>query len=214
MPDMLWPVDDVFIAMVETDAIVLTVSTDRYACLVDAAGLFRVTETGGLIPTDADAADALVASGLLQRTKSSLHRKQPCPPRRDGPTDRIAPFPAIIRSMVQLSLGTLVFRRLSFAELVAAEPTDPKPWPKTDPDTLSRLLAGYRVALPWIPSEGECLQRAFLLRRLLQWHGLEADWIFGVRTWPFSAHCWLQIGDRVVGDTVGRVRSYTPIMVV
>lgn len=214
MPDMLWPADDAFIAMVETDAIILTVSTDRYACLMDAGDLFGVAENGGIIPADAGAADALLTSGLVHRCQPSKPRKQASRPRNEAPTDAHAPLSAVIRSTVQLSLATLAFRRLSFVELVGAEPPDPKPRPMLDPVTLPRLLAGYRQALPWIPFEGECLQRAFLLRRLLEWHGVQADWVFGVRTWPFSAHCWLQIGDCVVGDTVGRVKSYTPIMVV
>ncbi|WP_368664382.1 lasso peptide biosynthesis protein [Brevundimonas sp. EAKA] len=28
------------------------------------------------------------------------------------------------------------------------------------------------------------------------------------------AHCWVQVGDRVVGDTRERVSSFTPIMAV
>lgn len=39
-------------------------------------------------------------------------------------------------------------------------------------------------------------------------------WVFGVRTWPFAAHCWIQIGDLVVGDVLDRVRGYTPIRAV
>ena len=42
--------------------------------------------------------------------------------------------------------------------------------------------------------------------------GIATQWLFGVRTWPFAAHCWLQIGNLVVGDRLERVRFYTPIL--
>ena len=41
-----------------------------------------------------------------------------------------------------------------------------------------------------------------------------AVWVFGVRTWPFSAHCWLQIGDAVLDDDPERVGIYPPILAV
>jgi hypothetical protein len=77
---------------------------------------------------------------------------------------------------------------------------------------LHALLAAARRARPWLPFEGECLQRTFLLRYFLARSGVATDWVFGVRTWPFSAHCWLQIGDLVVGDRLERVQRFTPIM--
>jgi len=74
------------------------------------------------------------------------------------------------------------------------------------------LVGAARIVRPWVPSEGECLQRAFQLRRLLARRGIAVDWVFGVRTWPFGAHCWLQSGDMLVGDRLERVGRYTPIM--
>jgi hypothetical protein len=81
-----------------------------------------------------------------------------------------------------------------------------------DRQRLAAITAAARTAAPFVPFEGECLQRAYLLRRLLRNEGYSPLWVFGVRTWPFGAHCWLQIDDLVVGDTLDRVRFYTPIM--
>lgn len=214
MPDTLWPMDDVFVAMVETDAVILTVSADRYDCLVDANNLFRMTGTGQIIPRDPETSGALIASGLFQRSPPAAPRKRCDPPLREAAIDLPASAADIVRSTIQLVMATLAFRRLSFDQLVAKGTPGPTPMPGVAKPTLQRLLAGYRAALPWVPGEGECLQRAFLLHRLLARNGVSADWVFGVRTWPFSAHCWIQIGDCVVGDTVGRVKAYRPIMVV
>ena len=44
--------------------------------------------------------------------------------------------------------------------------------------------------------------------------GIQPDWVFGVKTEPFDAHCWVQHGDVVLNDAPDRVRQYSPILVV
>ena len=111
-----------------------------------------------------------------------------------------------------LAVATLKFRGRSLAELVAAKPLVGEGSSPVEPVRLVRWVGAARQARPWIPFEGECLQRSFLLRHVLARRGIAADWIFGVRTWPFAAHCWLQIDDLVVGDRLERVALYTPIL--
>ena len=67
---------------------------------------------------------------------------------------------------------------------------------------------------PFAPFQGECLFRAFLLLAYLRLEGRHATWVFGVRTYPFQAHCWLQVGDMVLNDAVERICGYTPIFAV
>ncbi len=70
----------------------------------------------------------------------------------------------------------------------------------------------YRVFL--FSSKNECLYDSLALLEYLSRHGIFADWVFGVQTRPFAAHCWVQHGDIVFNDTVEHVSGYTPIMVV
>jgi hypothetical protein len=49
----------------------------------------------------------------------------------------------------------------------------------------------------------------FLARR-----GLYANLVFAVTTDPFAAHCWAQVDDLVLNDSVGNAQSYTPIRIV
>ena len=44
--------------------------------------------------------------------------------------------------------------------------------------------------------------------------GIHPDWVFGVKTEPFDAHCWVQHGEVVLNDAPDRVRQYSPILVV
>ncbi|MEW6017414.1 MAG: lasso peptide biosynthesis B2 protein [Pseudomonadota bacterium] len=82
--------------------------------------------------------------------------------------------------------------------------------PSTD---LRAWSQAFDVWSPWWPYQGECLYRAYVRLKFLHAGGHDAHWVFGVRLWPFQAHCWLQVGDLVIGDRVHRVRAFTPIMV-
>jgi Transglutaminase-like superfamily len=84
-----------------------------------------------------------------------------------------------------------------------------------DVERARRLVQGfvqYRVFL--FSSRNECLYDSFALLEYLARYGIHADWVFGVQTRPFAAHCWVQHGDIVFNDTVEHVSGYTPIMVV
>jgi transglutaminase superfamily protein len=70
----------------------------------------------------------------------------------------------------------------------------------------------YRVFL--FSSKNECLYDSLALLEYLARNGIYADWVFGVQTRPFAAHCWAQHGNIVFNDTVEHVSGYTPIMVV
>jgi hypothetical protein len=77
---------------------------------------------------------------------------------------------------------------------------------------LVEAFARYRVFL--FSSKNECLYDSLALLEFLARYGIYPDWVFGVQTRPFAAHCWVQHGDLVFNDTVEHVTGYTPIMVV
>ena len=89
------------------------------------------------------------------------------------------------------------------------------------PDSLStahkavcEASACFAEMLPWLPVRSQCLHRTAALRLYLARQGLSADWVFGVRTWSFRAHCWMQSGDVCLNDDVERLRAYVPIMTI
>jgi hypothetical protein len=77
---------------------------------------------------------------------------------------------------------------------------------------LVEAFVHYRVFL--FSPKNECLYDSLALIEYLARNGIYADWVFGVQTRPFAAHCWVQHGDIVCNDTVEHVSGYTPIMVV
>jgi hypothetical protein len=59
-----------------------------------------------------------------------------------------------------------------------------------------------------------CLLDSLSLIKFLARYRLHPEWVFGVKTNPFFAHCWVQHGEVVFNDNPDYVRGFTPILVV
>lgn len=210
----LWPVEGVHFVAVDEDVIILDVEADQYSCLLQATSWMTLTEGGAIIVADEQSSSELRGAGLATSERPAQVRLRPTEPRRER-TPATGGHPLkILKASLDLLAATLAFRGKHFSDLI--QPVGAVPWRtnSSQEHILTTVLRSYRSALPWIPFEGECLQRAFQLRRILMREGIATDWVFGVRTWPFGAHCWLQIGDEIIGDSLARVSQYSPIMVV
>jgi len=117
-------------------------------------------------------------------------------------------------AFAKLALRTWPFERVIRRVKRRKEMLGPKASP-LDAERARKLVeafARYRVFL--FSSKDECLYDSLALLEFLARYGIYADWVFGVQTRPFAAHCWVQHGDVVFNDMVEHVRGYTPIMVV
>ena len=78
----------------------------------------------------------------------------------------------------------------------------------------ARLALAVERAAEHGPVSTTCLERAVALDRLLRHHGVTAGRIrVGVR-WQdaeFLAHAWVELGDKVLADSVTRVRGFQSI---
>jgi hypothetical protein len=82
-------------------------------------------------------------------------------------------------------------------------------------ERLHYLVGVFSMLRPFFfTSKDACLFDALALSEFLAGYEIYPRWIFAVQARPFAAHCWLQLGDVVLNDTVDHVRRYTPIMVV
>jgi hypothetical protein len=78
----------------------------------------------------------------------------------------------------------------------------------------TRLAAAY-AACRWLnPIPPRCLIDALALDRIMLGHGLAVSLVFGVRTSPFNAHCWLQTPETILTGSAAEARNFTSIMVV
>lgn len=64
------------------------------------------------------------------------------------------------------------------------------------------------------PLADRCLVSSLAFLDVAFSRGLDAQLILGVFAAPFSAHCWVQVGDIVVNDRLDYVQSFTPIVAV
>jgi hypothetical protein len=81
-------------------------------------------------------------------------------------------------------------------------------------ETLSRLIAIFNSLRAFYPRDYVCLFDSLALLEFLIPFGVRADWIFGVASDPFAAHCWLQQGNVVLNDPLEKVAGYCPILAV
>ncbi|PZQ63460.1 MAG: lasso peptide biosynthesis B2 protein [Phenylobacterium zucineum] len=198
-------------AIVDEDLVLLDIPGDAYHCLPEAAAAWADLEAGRDSPDAAGLAAQLREAGLRAGPR-------PAPP-PDLPQRSHVSGAAELRPMdlwrlfcAWVDLQTRYNGRAFEQVLRAARPSPAAP-ARQDPDDpeLARLVSVFLWAAVWIPADRKCLVRSFLLLRFLQRSGRDARWVFGVRTWPFVAHCWLQVGDRVLDDERERLAAYTPI---
>lgn len=203
----------VHLAIVGEDLVTLDLNGDAYGCLAEIGAHLTRSDGGGLAVDTGPLADQLVASGLLSFAPPELPASSlPAPPRRtsrDAQVDR-GGWREAMQFVSAVRHARRSFHGRGLRTLVGDDrPVQPL---ARDSDAIVRRAVLFDRWLPWVPGQGVCLYRAYTLRRFLRSGGLDADWVFGVRTWPFSAHCWLQAGDLLLDDDLDRVGLYTPIL--
>ena len=155
--------------------------------------------------------DMLAEASLVGGTPSAFRRDPPPPPTRT-----IIHAPLSARPQMQdlvAAVGAMSDIRRARRGRGLSSYVDASSRPTLSRDSM-RVTKAARVFWnigAWLPIEGECLVRSALLMAFLGRRGLTADWVFGVRLWPFAAHCWVQIGDVCLNDDIERLWPYTPI---
>ncbi|MBB5745715.1 lasso peptide biosynthesis B2 protein [Brevundimonas variabilis] len=214
--DALFLHPDVHLAWCDDDIVILNVQADEYACVVDGGKMIRPGHSPGTVRvSDVLFAEEMLKAGLLCPHATNGRRSVPkMPPERALEASRSPRRRDLFGAAATGFRSKRQFVRSSMADLVSIPNLLTAQRGCAPLDRAGEMLAAFQAVQPWLPDTGECLQRAFMLRSYLHASDITTDWVFGVRTWPFLAHCWIQIDDRVVGDTVERVSGFTPILVV
>jgi len=213
---------DVHFAWIGDDIVTLDVRNDAYLCLVGAGPVVQDETEGRLTILEPDVFAHLRDAGLAQERPDDTPR-----PTAQRPQACVSPFEAPDGDGLGFVISGLRSSRRYHGRPLPALVEDVRRLKRRSPLThsetasvaasnaeIARCVSAFRSGLPWIPRQGVCLHRSFTLLHFLAERGLAADWVFGVRTWPFAAHCWVQIGPLVVGDDLHKVARYTPILVV
>ena len=207
----------VYAAWAGADLVLLDLGSDGYLCL---PGPLDLRLQAGQLSGDRAVAEVLQEAGLAHAE-----------PVVDAPPPRAALPGRPLRELdvdpgVRLRTGEVIdllacwlecavlYPRRSIAALGRQVRHRPGSTTPSSSAELARRVALFRAVLPWLPWPGACLFRAFFLLSWLRRGGCAALWVFGVRTWPFEAHCWLQIEDVALDDHVDRLRRFHPILAI
>lgn len=200
--------------------ILLDVDADRYFCLPRASDeVFQRFLRADVEGTDLG---ALTGPGLLVECETSDRSNCVDPPAT--PRTELAPEPGsgsglatIAQTMLARLASAHALRRNGFGRLcrdIAAK----------------RAMSGFDASSVLGPAALEiadafartdlifgrtdrCLSRSMAFVAVCNWRRLYPSLVIGVRTNPFTAHSWVQHGDRVLNDTVDNVRIFSPILV-
>lgn len=199
--------------MVRDDLVVLDVRDDSYACVPGVPGL-RIN--GRLAAAPRMVLDELQSLGLTTplRAGVSPDMQMTTPPQpRIGVAAAAGVAPTFGETAAFIAAWLRVApRRPTVGGLAAG--LSARRGSREDLDAIARRVRVFRQLLPLAPFAGECLFQAELLLRFLNAAGLDAALVFGVRTWPFLAHCWLQAGEVCLTDPPDILAMYRPILAV
>ncbi len=79
------------------------------------------------------------------------------------------------------------------------------------PETMAAIMAQFTWLRGLVPGSGRCLIQSMLLTRFLGRLGIRPELVFGVRTHPFEAHCWVEWDAHVLNDSPDHVCWFTVI---
>ncbi|VWX49790.1 hypothetical protein NOVOSPHI9U_260039 [Novosphingobium sp. 9U] len=74
------------------------------------------------------------------------------------------------------------------------------------------LAARFERMCLYLPVRLLCLSKTYALLQFLKLSGHSADWVIGVRLFPFEAHCWLAQENLLIGERAHLVEKYTVIL--
>jgi len=213
-----WLPHDVHAVGIEDDLVFLDVGRDAYFCLPGPTGLELAPDRRSIRAADGAVALELCNAGLIGVERPPARRT--VAPTLAPPTQTLVPLRTEPPAWNHVPTATWAvvdalrrYRGKSLAEILSVMDADRSAGPAAS-EPLRAVVADFHRWIPFAPLSGKCLLRAFVLLRLLRRRGHDAAWVFGVRTWPFHAHCWLQCGEVVLDDDVERVAAFTPIMAV
>jgi len=193
------------------DLILLDLAADDYLCLPECGPL---EVSGGVVRGPLDTLLRLAAEELLapDHAPASDRPAPPALPRTSlSLPDQVRLTPRDLATFAGIWLDAA--GRRPTLETLAARMRGRR-GRRDDPAAIAARVELFNRLLPLAPRTGACLLQAELLLRFLNAADLDADWVFGVRTWPFLAHCWLQIGDVCVSQAADTLTIYRPIMVI
>lgn len=199
------------VADVDGDIVLMDSVADAYSCIGgDQWRDRRALESG--IPDQPSAdrvAERLAAAGVdatrwRWAAPGLVYVRHDMPRGGSGDSERVlASIPVMIRA------GLTTIRRLRGP--IAGYGIRADPVTSSDPARVWAAVAVFETLRPFVPRLGRCLPHSLYMREFLRLQGIATTLVFGVRTRPFEAHCWVEHEGCVLNDAADHVAWFTPI---
>lgn len=168
------------------------------------------------------AANDLLASGILtencheSRDATPIAVPEPAESLLDGYSDEALCWHGSARDILRFSRSLLSGARavrFGMLEAFAARVRHRKACLNSPTAAMARsFLSTFLLCRPFFyTARDACLLDSLILVDFLSRSGVSATCVIGVKTGPFGAHAWVQLGRYVLNDTPGFVRHYVPI---
>ncbi len=194
--------------------IILDLTRNLYMCVPNALKAWPQIKH-----SNADLACALTKAGLRVEWPQGGHLSYQPPPKPLGDIGEPPKAKLCWRDVGEAAIATIDlwvnYRARSLSQLITlVERSGAREGQMADADHACDLARRFQTWIVLAPVSGKCLARSFMLLRYLHRKGLRANWVFGVRSWPFRAHCWIQADQIVLDDAHERLIAYEPILAV
>lgn len=200
------------------DLIFLDIRSDRYLLLCGErrAAFERLCARE---PNDSDAMAGLIDTGLFARSEigTAIAPLEIHIPDADLAA---APIPRAGLALIAAAARSLYWARKSLLPGRLAAALDGLAAAKRagtanhDDVGLAVLASAYSEVRRWVPIPPRCLIDALALYRLSLRQGFAPTLVFGVRSNPFAAHCWLQSNAAVLTGTAEEAHNYRPVLAI
>lgn len=197
--------------------VVLDIAKDRYSRLSGrAAEALLAVRNGSNAGIDGSVLEALATRGLLTCAFPSpspwLDAADIVPPEDsvlEGPDLADAGGPVQFAMALACITARIDLRWRPLHMLLGALPGRARGLPLGMLISFARTFDHARRLAPVRP---RCLPDSLAFVRLARRRGHAVDLIFGVKLFPFEAHCWAQSGGLVLTDPLDRIRRFNPIL--
>jgi len=186
-----------------------TASTNNLPSEDSAANVIRLMTAENLLTSD-PSAGKVAALPSVPQPRATLTVRHPA----SSPRIRIRHVAVFMRALL---LSTIQLRCLGIERAVRAV-TNRRAIHRArshllDIPAAAALVNIYqRLRLFTYSSRDACLFDSLTLIHFLAAFDVCPQWIFGVETAPFAAHCWVQHGEVTFNDSVEHACIYTPIL--
>jgi hypothetical protein len=206
---------NIHMALVDGDLIFLDAELDRYSCITrsDAGPVMSALGGSPMLGDMDDVTSELQEAGLLVQGRGSGFRPV-------APGLAVGNLHDLASAELPITFATITRLMASAVEAAIKVRSKPARWLNSlgcasDGSTsrAATLALQFERLRPWVPKSGRCLPNSLMLMSFLRRHGVPAQIVVGVRSFPFEAHCWIQHNGVVLNDTVEHVSWYVPIAV-